>query len=511
MITRMRTSGTRKHADAPRPIVPEKLEDRRLLAAVYDSGSFESPRFTTGPLEGQDILGPWLEDTNVPGVATVQTDVVRSGVQAVRMVRPGNVNGDTRYGVVKPLTPAGVLSLVRISWDMNVPRNAQPDVPFGPFFGVEAYDASTTPTLPKLVGSLGVDATTGDVLFQDGTTGFFTEAGFSVLPGQWNHFSLELNYDTHTYTVVVNGDEKATTGFVDDGIVAFTDAPFAALAATAESRPVASSAAFFDNYVIEIEAQNAQNPPRVTQVYVSGSSWNQDFKDYMEDKGFGDSTYGFAISASDQLNELPWINLNQVSITFSEQVQVDANDLQIRGINVPNYALDPAGFHYDPSTRTATWKLAGGATFDHDRILLDLNADSPDGVKDLQGNFLDGEWRNPGGPQLSEGDQYPSGDGTPGGDFRFRLNVLAGDTERDGIVLANDFSETKKRFFTSTENESNTISTYDIYHDVDGSGIILAFDYSEVKKRFFNTLPGGEPASLFGVERVTRAGDLLVA
>ena len=106
MMTR-RMATTASHTN--RVIVPERLESRRLLAAVYDSGGFESPRFTTGPLEGQDVLGPWLETSTVAGVAQVRSEVVASGEQAVRMVRPADANGDTRYGVLKPVTPAGVL------------------------------------------------------------------------------------------------------------------------------------------------------------------------------------------------------------------------------------------------------------------------------------------------------------------------------------------------------------------------------------------------------------------
>lgn len=508
----MMTRSIRTVASHSRPLVAtEALEARRLLAAVYDSGGFESPRFTTGPLEGQDVLGPWLEDGLVAGVAQVRSEVVSTGEQAVRMVRALE-SRDTRYGVVKPVTPAGVLQIIRISWDMNVPQNTQ-GIDFGPFFGVEAYDASVTPLAPRLAGSLGVDATTGDVLFQDGTTGFLTETGFAVPFGVWNHFTLELNFDTNTYTIYVNGDDKATTTFVDDAVVAFTDAPIATLAATADTVATATGTAYFDNYIIDIEAvvPPAQTAPRVNQVYVSGSSWSSDFKSYLEDKGFGDDQYGYAIPDRDQLDELPWYNINQVSIRFSEQVVVDAADLQIRGVLVPNYTLDPASFTYDVATRTATWRLAAGQTFERDRILLDLDGDTAAGVKDVDGNLLDGEWQNPGGPTISEGDRFPSGNGQPGGDFKFRFNVLAGDTDRNGVVLAADYSGVKARFFTSTRNEEIEGNRYSVYHDIDGSGIILANDYSEVKKRFFNTLPGGEPTGAIAAFSTRRIADALLA
>jgi hypothetical protein len=472
----------------------ESLESRRLLAAVYDSGGFESPRFTTGPLEGQDVLGPWLEDAGRPGVAQVRTEVVESGQQAVRLVRPAAEDGDTRYGVVKPITPAGVLQVVRVSWDMNVPQNTQ-GIDFGPFFGVEAYDASLNPLRPGLAGSLGVDATTGDVLYQDGTTGVLTESGFNVQPGVWNHFTLELDYATDTYTIYVNGDDKATTTFVDN-VAGFTDAPIAALAATADTRATAAGTAYFDNYLIEVDAlvPDSQRAPRVNQVYLSGSGWDPEFKQYLEDKGLGDHRYGFAVPARDQLNELPWVNLDEVSIRFSEDVLVDAADLQVRGVNVQNYTIDPASFRYDPLTRTATWRLASGQHFEKDRLLLELDGDAPGGVRDLDGNLLDGEWQNPGGPGQGGGDRFPSGNGQAGGDFRFRFNVLAGDVDRNGVVLADDFSDVKKKFFASTRRELTGLARYDAFHDVNGSGEILADDFSEVKKRFFNTLPQGEPS-----------------
>ena len=484
----------------PRVIVPERLEARRLLAAVYDSGGFESPRFTTGPLEGQDVLGPWLSDSALTGVGQVRSEVVSTGEQAVRLSRGGATTGDVRYGVVKPVSPAGVLQLVRVSWDMNVPENTQ-GLNFGPFFGVEAYDASVAPLLPRLAGSLGVDATTGNVLYQDGTTGALTESGFNVALGEWNHFTLELNYATDTYTIYVNGDDKTTTGFVDDTVVAFTDAPIAALAATAESVSTANGTAYFDNYVIDIEAAvpPAQEAPQVNQVYVSSTQWDPEFKQHLADEGLGDAQYGYAISDRDQLNELPWINLNQISIRFSEQVQVDANDLQIRGVNQLNYPIDPASFTYNSATRTATWRLAPGTFFEKDRLLLDLDGDEANGVRDTDGNLLDGEWQNPtgnqgGGQGQSGGDRFPSGNGSPGGDFRFRFNVLAGEVDRNGVVVANDLSDVKKKFFSTTDRPLTGQNRYSPFYDVEGSGEILANDFSEVKKRFFNTLPQGEPS-----------------
>jgi hypothetical protein len=86
---------------------------------------------------------------------------------------------------------------------------------------------------------------------------------------------------------------------------------------------------------------------------------------------------------------------------------------------------------------------------------------------------------------------------TPGSDFLFRINVLPGDVNRSGSVLADDFSGVKKRFFRSTADVGSGDTGYGAFHDVDGNGNILAFDFSEVKKRFFNQLPTPAPVQSF--------------
>jgi Dockerin type I domain len=111
-----------------------------------------------------------------------------------------------------------------------------------------------------------------------------------------------------------------------------------------------------------------------------------------------------------------------------------------------------------------------------------LNLDGDAGGVSSASGRLDGEW--------SDGTSaFPSGNGGAGGDFRFRINVLPGDADRNGTVLANDFSEVKRKFFSSTTNLGSGAAAYSIFHDVTGSGNILADDFSEVKRRFFNTLP----------------------
>ena len=244
----------------------------------------------------------------------------------------------------------------------------------------------------------------------------------------------------------------------------------------------------------------AAGAPHVTNVYVSGSAWTNNFKQYLEAQGLGSAQHGYAIPADSQLIVLPWTNLDRVSITFDQNVTVEQADLAVRGVTVPNYTI--TAFDYQPSTRTATWTLS--QPIRNDKVLLDLDADAG-GVSSPQGGTLDGEWNN-------AGDTFPSGNGTAGGDFRFRINVLPGDTSRNGTVVAEDFSDVKNRFFRTTAQPGPAgPSQYNVFRDVDGSNAILANDFSLVKARFFNTLPGGEPAAPAAGTAAREADDRVAA
>jgi len=237
----------------------------------------------------------------------------------------------------------------------------------------------------------------------------------------------------------------------------------------------------------------AATSPHVSKVYVSGSTWSDAFKQYLQAQGIGSSQYGYAISATSQLATLPWTNLDKVSITFDQDVTAKKADLAVRGVTVPNYTV--SDFVYDSASKTATWTLAQALR--NDKVLIDLDGDA--GGVSAAGQALDGEWNN-------TADTFPSGNGTAGGDFKFRLNALPGDVDRSGSVLANDYSAVKARFFKNTTSPVTGTNDYTPFHDVDGNGSILANDYSAVKARFFNALPGGEPTAVvaaFGQRRIT--------
>ena len=224
-------------------------------------------------------------------------------------------------------------------------------------------------------------------------------------------------------------------------------------------------------------------PPQVTAVFVGSTAWTPAFSDALQAQGLGDATFGYEIpSGPEQLAVLPWNNLDTINVRFSQDLNPSHARPSVTGLTAGDYPV--AGFAYDGETHTATWTLAQPIANDRVQIRLerdvDLNPSVPSWwwlaapTPDVE---LDGEWS-------SGSSDFPSGDGLPGGDFLFSINVLPGDADRDGVVLADDFAAVKQRFFATPSGPS-----YSIFQDIDGSGSILAADFSAVKANFFRRLP----------------------
>jgi hypothetical protein len=230
--------------------------------------------------------------------------------------------------------------------------------------------------------------------------------------------------------------------------------------------------------------------PTVANVFVNGTGWLQDFRDYLATSGQGDATLGYRLDATAHADELPWTNLNQISVKFSEDVTLStAAAFRVFGVAVGEYA---GGFTYNATTFTATWTLAAAGTFANaDKLLVRLDDAL---VSDANGNALDGEWTNPPetDPVTAGGsDSFPSGDGTAGGDFAFRLNVLPGDVNRSGTIFGNDVTLTR-----NAQGSTPGDGIYSIFRDVNGSATIFGNDVTLVRNRQGTTLPEGTPVPL---------------
>lgn len=225
---------------------------------IVDGEGFEAPAYsdtflTTGQLEGQfaETDGgfgstQWKQTVGGLSSAVVQTAVVSTGSQAVRVDRVAN--SDDRWAV--PVSGYPAERFVCIEWDMRVEQSGAGANEFGPFFGVEAFDDDGAEV--GLFGSLGVDSANGDVLFQSAGTGFFAETGAQATFGEWSSYRLILDFDTDSYSYYKDGSLLGTEGFVDNGLglEQFTDANIAALAAAGGTSLGLTGTAYFDNFVV---------------------------------------------------------------------------------------------------------------------------------------------------------------------------------------------------------------------------------------------------------------------
>ena len=165
---------------------------------------------------------------------------------------------------------------------------------------------------------------------------------------------------------------------------------------------------YYGQYVKNSLAQPVAGP-RVDGVAVSGTGW-------------AITPYSIP-SGPRQIADLPWTNLQQIRITFSENVSIAQSDLTLSGAQGSSYGF--TDFSYDAATFTAVWTLASPLGADHIQLSLA-------GVRDTTwGYALDGEWTD-------AASSFPSGDGTTGGNFVFHFNVLPGDIDGDGKVDFND-------------------------------------------------------------------------
>ena len=232
----------------------------------------------------------------------------------------------------------------------------------------------------------------------------------------------------------------------------------------------------------------------VSAVYVRGSSWlgadadpnTETFKEYLQDKGLGNSTYGYKVFDAAGTNNasdiIPWINVDEIVVQFANAPS---------GSGIPTSGMVFTGVK-QPYTVTSVTQL------DPKTYVLHLD-------KVLGG----------GGTTASNGDKVRvkiPGGGTGGSDSSTILNVVQGDVNKSTSVLANDFSEVKARFFKTTKSAVTGTNDYSAFHDVDGSGSILANDFSAVKARFFQILPAANPVSSdAGVASVGATEDLFAS
>lgn len=204
--------------------------------------------------------------------------------------------------------------------------------------------------------------------------------------------------------------------------------------------------------------------PIVLSASAGGSTWSPGVIGYLETNGLPNSTSG---DASGTTPLLGWSNVNQIKLTFSEDVAVGQQDLSVTGVNVAQYNV--VGFAYDADSRTAVWTLDQALPADHVTVTL------ADSVIDMSGNRLDG-----------------NRDGVAGGQFKFTFGSLPGDVNADGTVDSADLAATLAASFSHVGSDKFSLAA-----DTDGDGLISVRDAIAVRNRLGATLaPITPPAAI---------------
>lgn len=228
--------------------------------------------------------------------------------------------------------------------------------------------------------------------------------------------------------------------------------------------------------------------PRILDVLVGSTQWDQPLSPAFIDlvDGDDDSGLGATMVGQNQLDSIPWVNVNQIHIVFNDDVSetFDSQHVKLFGVNVADYSAKLT-FDFDTETNVGTITTSSYLTSDKLRLKI------LDTLTDAAGNALDGEW--------DDASSSTSGDQDAGGTFEFRLNVLPGDVVSTGFVLSDDF--------TSVRDAQGTFATGDFNprFDVTGSGIALSDDATGARDLQGTYLPLADPTD-FGL--VSALGDI---
>ena len=228
---------------------------------LFNANGFESSTDYTvdASLEGQDLAhAPWYITSNSnPAEASVRSNVGVSGSKGVEVRAQANTT-DTGWYVSKSVTPTTPFDRVNVDFSMAYVPTGVAGLSFGPFFGVELYDASLAGPA-KQIGAFGVDSSTGDLLVMiDQGNGpelaeLLTPVTVTGGANAFNRYGIQIDYTNQTYSISLNGTVLETNDFVDHEATNFTDAPIASRFISYNGQQQYSAGvAYFDDYSISI-------------------------------------------------------------------------------------------------------------------------------------------------------------------------------------------------------------------------------------------------------------------
>ena len=164
------------------------------------------------------------------------------------------------------------------------------------------------------------------------------------------------------------------------------------------------------------------------------------------------------------------VGLQEVRVGFDETVTVPFDAVEVwtvAGGTVKGITTD-----FDFGTNVLTITLPGPIQSDRVTEVIDYS------VTDIADNPLDGEIDDPANASL------PSGNDQPGGQAVFRINVLQGDANRDGVVDENDAA-----VIVASMGFCQGIGGFDPNADLNRDGCVNVLDVSIYQNGFGSVLP----------------------
>ncbi len=167
------------------------------------------------------------------------------------------------------------------------------------------------------------------------------------------------------------------------------------------------------------------------------------------------------------------VGLTEIQIGFDERVTVPSSAVSI--YSMMGGAYTDFATSYDEPSETLILVLNTPIRDDRVTVVVDY------GVADVAGNALDGEFVAPASPSL------PSGNGLPGGQAVFQINVLQGDANQDGTVDTADAALVVDALGTCSGEDG-----YNAIADLNGDGCINALDAGIFSIAEGRTLPADD-------------------
>jgi hypothetical protein len=216
-------------------------------------------------------------------------------------------------------------------------------------------------------------------------------------------------------------------------------------------------------------------PITITGAYVSGSNWTdtagtEDFDGYLASHGLGnaaDPALGYALKTGvNQTTDLPWVNLNTITISFSGQVSnIGLGSLMLVGGTGSGSVAAPTatGFVSD-GNNTYSWTFPSNLG-NNKYVFAIATTGSSFGTGTTQ--VTDASGAGISGTFTTGSSTFPSGNGLAGSTFDFAFSVLPADGTQGGTVNSADAAGAKARL-----NDNTTNANYNPYIDYYGDGLI---------------------------------------